>query len=80
MITTLLIVCGASLVLTVALLAIVMAGIKQEPPTSELSAEAPRFIASRVRRLLGVYVRRPEIEPDASEREIWLAGTEGRVR
>lgn len=50
---------GFAAVLIVLLLVIVVIGIRQEPPTEELSQQAPTLIAAFVRRLLGAYVRKP---------------------
>jgi len=50
-------------VLGMLLLLIVVIGIRQEPPTEELSGQAPSLIAAFVRRLLGVYVRKPDSPP-----------------
>jgi hypothetical protein len=58
MLTILLLMVGA--VMLVVLLAVVVVGIRQEPPGEELTVQAPSFIATLVRRLLGVYVRKPE--------------------
>lgn len=69
MTTILLIISATGLVLSAAVLALVVAGIRQEP--SELSTRAPGLGAALVRRLLGVYVRR---DPDADERETCLSG------
>ena len=44
----------------VLVLAVVVAGIRQEPPAQELTGQAPRLMASLTRRLLGVYVRSPD--------------------
>lgn len=55
-------------VLTV-LVAVVMA-IRQEPRDMELSIVAPSRVAIRVRRLLGVYLRRPT--PRFDEQEEYL--------
>jgi excisionase family DNA binding protein len=49
----------------VLLLAIVVIGIRQEPPTEELSQQAPSLTTVFVRRLLGVYVRKPPLKPNA---------------
>ena len=49
---------AAGLVLVV--LAVVVAGIRQEPPARELTGQAPRLMARLTRRLLRVYVRRPD--------------------
>jgi hypothetical protein len=51
-------VAAAGLVLVV--LAVVVAGIRQEPPAQELTRQAPCLMASLTRRLLGVYVRTPD--------------------
>ena len=56
--------------LVLAVLAVVVAGIRQEPSTQELTRQAPRLIATLARRLLGVYVRRPDpsVIPDKRRR------------
>src|SRR5579864_1008353 len=46
------------------LFAVVVAGIHQEPPAAELTSRAPSRIASLARRLVGVYVRRPDRTDD----------------
>jgi hypothetical protein len=46
--------------LVLAGLAVVVAGIRQEPPAQELTGQAPRLMARLTRRLLGVYVRTPD--------------------
>ena len=43
------------------LLGVVVVGIRQEPPWTELSDVAPSRVAVMVRRLLGLYVRRPTL-------------------
>ena len=63
MLTILTLVAGAVTVLVVLLLFIVVIGIRQEPPTEVLSEQAPSLIAVFIRRLLGVYVRRPDSPP-----------------
>jgi hypothetical protein len=45
--------------LVLVVLAVVVVGIRQEPPAQELTGQAPRLMASVTRRLLGVYVRGP---------------------
>ena len=45
------------------LLVIVLIGIRQEPPTEELSEQASTLIATFVRGLLGLHVRRPDSPP-----------------
>ena len=44
--------------LVLVVLALVVVGIRQEPPAQELTGHVPRLIARLARRLLGVYVRR----------------------
>jgi K+-sensing histidine kinase KdpD len=46
--------------LVLAVLAAVVAGIRQEPSSQQLNGEAPRLMAKMTRRLVGVYVRRPD--------------------
>ena len=46
--------------LVLAVLAAVVVGIRQEPSSQELTGEAPRLMAKMTRRLVGVYVRRPD--------------------
>ena len=60
---TILILAGSPAVLVVLLLIIVMIGIHQEPSLEELGEQAPSLIAAFVRRLLGVYVRKPDSLP-----------------
>lgn len=59
MLTILMLVVGALTVLGVLLFLVVVIGIRQESPVAELSEEAPGLVAVFVRRLLGVYVRKP---------------------
>ena len=46
--------------LVLVVLALVVVGIRQEPRAQELTGHVPRLIARLARRLLGVYVRRPD--------------------
>ena len=46
--------------LVLVVLALIVVGIRQEPPTQELTGQVPRLTARFARRLLGVYVRRPD--------------------
>ena len=46
--------------LVLVVLAVVVVGIRQEPPAQELTSQAPRLMARVTRRLLGVYVRTPD--------------------
>ena len=63
MITILALLIGSMTILAVLLLLIVVIGIRQEPPTEELSEKAPSLTTVFVRRLLGVYVRKPDSPP-----------------
>ena len=63
MLTVLVLLIGPMTILVVLLLVIVVIGIRQEPLTEELSWQAPCLIAAFVRRLLGVYVRKPDSPP-----------------
>ncbi len=66
MLTILLLAVGAMMVLVLVLLAVVVIGMRQEPSTDELSIQTPSLLASLVRRMLGVYVRKPD--PGLDER------------
>ena len=57
---TMLIVAVGAMGLVLVVLAVVVVGIRQEPPAQELTGQAPRLMARLTRRLLGVYVRRPD--------------------
>jgi hypothetical protein len=59
MLTIFILAVGGVMVLVLALLAIVVVGIRQEPPTDELNMQAPSLFAALVRRSLGVSVRKP---------------------
>lgn len=50
---------GILMVLILIVLVVVVVGIKQEPSAQELTSQPPNMLTARVRRLLGVYVRRP---------------------
>lgn len=62
-----LIIIGAVSIFVLVLFAIVVAGIRQEPPGDELAMQAPSLIAAMARRLLGVYVRKPDFLPISDE-------------
>jgi len=51
---------AAAMGLVLVVLALVVVGIRLEPPTQELTGQVPRLMARLTRRLLGVYVRRPD--------------------
>jgi hypothetical protein len=57
---TILILAVVAMGLVLAVLAAVVVGIRQEPPSHELTGQAPRLMAKMTRRLVGVYVRRPD--------------------
>ena len=60
MLTVLVLMVGAVMVLVLALLAVVVVGIKQELPATELTSRPSNVVTAWVRRLLGVYVRKPD--------------------
>ena len=59
MLTVLILVVFAVAALVLILLAVVVVAIRQEPREAEMRNVAPSLIAVVVRRLLGVYLRRP---------------------
>ncbi len=67
--TVLILVAFAVVVLVLILLAVVVVAIRQEPRDAEMSNVAPSLIALVVRRLLGVYMRRPT--PPADSHQEW---------
>ena len=67
--TVLIVVVFAVVVLVLVLLAVVVVAIRQEPRDAEMSNVAPSLIAVLVRRLLGVYMRRPT--PPADSLQEW---------
>jgi excisionase family DNA binding protein len=71
MLTILILVVGSVTLLVALLLVIVVIGIRQEPPTEELREQAPSLTTVFVRRLLGVYVRKPPLAPTAPEPTCW---------
>lgn len=60
MLTILLLAVGGVMVFVLVLFAVVVAAIKQEPQGQELTSQPPSAITAWVRRLLGVYVRKPD--------------------
>lgn len=65
------------------LLAVVVAGIRQEPTDAKMTSRAPRPTAAMARLLLGAHVRRPELADEADEHRCsCLAGqsSEGQRR
>ena len=67
MLTVLILVVFAVVVLVLILLAVVVVAIRQEPRDAEMSNVAPSLIAVVVRRLLGVYLRRPTSPADSTD-------------
>ena len=67
--TVLLLVVFIAVALVLVLLAIVVVAIRQEPRDVEMSNVAPSLTAIFVRRLLGVYLRRPT--PPADSHKEW---------
>jgi ABC-type glucose/galactose transport system permease subunit len=67
MLTALALVIFAAVVLVLILLFLVVIAIRQEPRHMELTNVAPSLTAAMVRRLLGVYVRRPTPGADGSD-------------
>jgi hypothetical protein len=67
MLTSLILVAFAAGALALVLLAVVVVAIRQEPRDAEMSHIAPSLIAVMVRRLLGVYLRRPTPPADSTD-------------
>jgi hypothetical protein len=57
---TLLIVAAGVMGLVLVVLAVIVVGIRQEPRAQELTGQPPSRLTRLVRRLIGVYVRRPD--------------------
>lgn len=66
--------------LVLILLAVVVAGIRREPPAAELNSRPPSAISAMARRLTGVYVRRPDTDDVDNQPDPCLTATshEGR--
>jgi hypothetical protein len=72
MLTALIMVVVAAVALVLIMLAVVVVAIRQEPRDMELDNMAPSLIAVVVRRLLGVYLRRPTPPADTTDwQEEW---------
>ena len=80
MLTALILVVSAVVVLVLILLAIVVVAIRQEPRDVEMRHVAPSLMAVMVRRLLGVYLRRPAPPADSSREWPTTAWTEMTTR
>ena len=76
MLTVLILVVFAAVALVLVLLVVVVIAIRQEPRDTELDNVAPSLIAVIVRRLLGVYLRRPTPPADRTDcQEEWSPDT-----
>ena len=76
MFTVLILIVFAAVALILVLLAVVVVAIRQEPRDAEMSKVAPSLVAVVVRRLLGVYLRRPTPPADRADwREEWSPDT-----
>ena len=76
MFTMLILIVFTAIALILIMLAVVVVAIRQEPRDTEMSNVAPSLIAFMVRRLLGVYVRRPTPPADSTgRREEWSPDT-----
>ena len=84
MLTVLILAVIAAFALVLILLAVVVVAIRQEPRDTEMSNVAPSLIAVTVRRLLGVYLRRPTPPTDNAawreERSADMRSTTARSR
>jgi hypothetical protein len=74
MLTVLVFLVIAASALVLILLAVVVVGIHREPPSAELSSRAPSLMAGLARRMVGVYVRRPDPSTDADAPTTCLVG------
>jgi hypothetical protein len=75
MLTVLILVILTVFALVLILLAVVVVAIRQEPRDAEMSNVAPSLIAVMVRRLLGVYLRRPSPPAGSTaQRGEWSSG------
>jgi hypothetical protein len=66
MLTVLILVALTVFAFVLILLAVVVVAIRQEPRDAEMNHVAPSLIAVMVRRLLGVYLRRPNPPADST--------------
>ena len=72
MLTAVILIASSAVVLVLILLGVMVVAIRQEPRDMEMSHVAPSLIAVVVRRLLGVYLRRPTTSADSTDwREEW---------
>ena len=80
MLTVLTLVVFVVVALLLILLVIVVVAIRQEPRETEMRTVAPSLIAVLVRRLLGVYLRRPAPPADGHKEWPTTAWTETTSR
>jgi hypothetical protein len=83
MLAVVLFIAAVMALIVVMLLAVVVAGIRQEPTDARMTSRAPRPTAALARLLLGAHVRRPDSADDIDEhRRSCLAGqgSEGQRR
>jgi hypothetical protein len=80
MLTVLILVAFVVVALVLVLLAVVFVAIRQEPRETEMRTVAPSLIAVVVRRLLGVYLRRPAPPMDSHKEWPTTAWTETTSR
>ncbi len=73
MLTVVILIVSAVAGLVLVMLAIIVVAIRQEPRDVEMSDVAPSLMAVAVRRMLGVYLRRPA--PPVDSVEEWLLDT-----
>ena len=74
MLTVLILVILTVFALVLILLAVVVVAIRQEPRDAQMSNVAPSLIAVMIRRLLGVYLRRPSPPAGTAQRDEWSPG------
>jgi len=67
--TVLILIVFVIVALVLVMLAVIVVAIRQEPRETEMRTVAPSLIALMVRRLLGVYLRRPA--PPADSHKEW---------
>lgn len=67
MLTVVILIVSAATGLVLVLLAVVVVAIRQEPRDMEMNDVAPSLVAVMVRRMLGVYLRRPTPPVDSIE-------------
>ena len=80
MLTVLILVVFVVVAFVLGVLAVVVVAIRQEPRETEMRTVAPSLIAVVVRRLLGVYLRRPAPPEDGHKEWPTTAWTETTSR